>query len=458
MQPSYSSRSMASKRSAFDQRNPLLRVPIVVRLFLGFLIPAIIASTAAGAIGIQSSQMLTKTSGFYQSLFGNYTLLVSGDDDLQQMALGMRSFINDWRTSSVARQAVYNEQSNLETLTTNYNTILQTYLQKDLLAKHPDQVAFFSQAGHTLDVTQEQTFANTTLQTWQNFVVVENTIFSDLKAERINDALTVQRSLGRTTVANAQNALHALMQHEQHLVLAISAINNIQQERIFIITALATILAFIAIVIIGWLISTTLVPRLLELRRVALLVKKGEFQERADIFGQDEITEVAIALNNMLDQTVGLLEETRRQRDTLLSAAERLYSDMSIASGRSPRFTASTNSDPAAMLTSAFSRTTGRFRHFALHVQEMTGQIESLVRYIQDRANRALLAAQKGSLSTPMPDTGGRDALGSGGEQTTAILAQQMLTLAERLTAIIKEVQADVASFQGEDATTISKR
>ncbi len=159
----------------------------------------------------------------------------------------------------------------------------------------------------------------------------------------------------------------------------------------------------------------------------------ANFKVRASIGGQDEITEVASAMNNMLDTTVGLLDETRLQHDALRSAAERLYSDMSLAT-RGASFNVSPNSDPIAMLSNAFSRTTGRFRHFVLHVNEMVDQTDTISRRMRERSIAMLQALQKQE----------RD-------QASMAFAQNMLALSDYLRSIAKDVQNDVASFQGED-------
>lgn len=434
MQFSYFSSDNASKRSTFGRNNPLLRIPIVGRLLLGFFIPAIIAAATAGGVGFQSSQLLTNTSNFYQTFYTNYASLVSGENDLQQVATRVRLYIADWRNPAVPRQNVLTEQAIIEDLTAQYDTTLRTYVQKDLLVSRQDQLTFFVQAGHRLQVNQQQSLAMDALQKWQTYDTIQNTIISDLHANKIDDALNVQRAQGRSMATNAQSALHALLQFDGDIVNTVLSIENMQREQLLLLTLSAIIFSFLLILITGWLISMTLSPRLQNLRRVAQAVKRGEFRVRADVAGQDEITEVATAINNMLDTTVGLLEETRNQRDVLRSAAERLYADMYLAANRQQPVTSSLNSDPAAMLTSAFAHTTGRFRHFVHHIQETVEQVAGVARHMNDRASIVIQTTQKQEE-----------------DQATIVFAQNMLVLAEHLRKITKELQNDIASFQGEE-------
>ena len=74
-------RENPSRRS----RNLLIHMSIAPRLVLGFLIPALIAALVAGIIGLQSAQLLSQESDFYQQLFQQYSALTTGNDFLQLM-------------------------------------------------------------------------------------------------------------------------------------------------------------------------------------------------------------------------------------------------------------------------------------------------------------------------------------------------------------------------------------
>ncbi len=108
--------------------------------------------------------------------------------------------------------------------------------------------------------------------------MVQNTILSDLQAEKIDEALVVQRGQGRADVAIAQEFTQKLLQFDQSLVLSVQDIAAIQQQHVFILTTIAIVFVFLAILVVGWLIYLTLSPRLQELRRVAQSVNHGEFQ------------------------------------------------------------------------------------------------------------------------------------------------------------------------------------
>jgi len=76
-------------------RNPLLNMPIARRLTLGFLIPALIAAIALGTIGLQSIQLLSQESLFYQNLLHTYTSLTTAKGVLQQLDTTMLGTLVD---------------------------------------------------------------------------------------------------------------------------------------------------------------------------------------------------------------------------------------------------------------------------------------------------------------------------------------------------------------------------
>jgi len=75
--------------------NPLIQMSIAPRLMLGFLIPALIAALVAGIIGIQSAQLLSQESNFYQQLFQHYSALTTGNDFLQLMDFKTHTTLTD---------------------------------------------------------------------------------------------------------------------------------------------------------------------------------------------------------------------------------------------------------------------------------------------------------------------------------------------------------------------------
>jgi hypothetical protein len=110
------------------------------------------------------------------------------------------------------------------------------------------------------------------------------------------------------------------------------------------------------------------------------------------VIGRDEVADVSASVNGMLDTIVGLLEVTRRQRDALTNAAERLFTDVRVAGTGDLRINAAVGGDPIGMLANAFNFTIGRFRRFVLRTQTSVEQLDVLARQQLEHAEAFLSA------------------------------------------------------------------
>jgi HAMP domain-containing protein len=159
------------------------------------------------------------------------------------------------------------------------------------------------------------------------------------------------------------------------------------------------VIAFLCIVGVGWIISDTLVRRLNGLRHVTQSVEQGDVGQRVHVVGRDEVADVSASVNGMLDTIVGLLEVTRRQRDALTNAAERLFTDVRLAGTGDLRVKAAVGGDPIGMLANAFNFTVGRFRRLVLRTQTSVEQLDVLARQQMERAEAFYTASQHYALS-----------------------------------------------------------
>src|SRR5439155_21736816 len=127
-------------------------------------------------------------------------------------------------------------------------------------------------------------------------------------------------------------------------------------------------------------ISNTIVKPLHQLRLVTQAIGSGQLDSRVMVSGRDEIADVSASVNGMLDTIVGLLQETRGQRDALTNAANHLFSYMQGVSSGELRATATLSNDPISLLAEAFNFTISRFRRFVLRTQVGIEQLEVVSR------------------------------------------------------------------------------
>jgi methyl-accepting chemotaxis protein len=398
--------------------NPLLRLPIAVQLTLGFVVAALIAASAAAIPNLQRAQTLQNQTSFYQFFISKSTLPASANQDLQNIQANI-GLIN----TTTSQETLYNAVQALDGAANDFATTVTAYAAHDLVAENPAQQQFLAAAGHAQDSAAQQTQAQTLVQDWQLYAALQNVIVQPLKsaATKAADgtAIIPQTALtgaivglaqGRATpaiidVTQAYAALNAL---NGQIVggIALQSTTAVAGQQVTVTTLLAIALAVIGIALVGLFISNTLVRRLAELRRVTLAVEEGQFGERTRVAGRDELARVSTSVNGMLDTIVGLLEETRRQRDALTQAADSLFSDMRMVERGDLRVNARVSNDPVGMLSNAFNLTIGRFRRFILRMQTTLNQLDTISRREQQRAQTFIATLRGGSqplMSTAVP-------------------------------------------------------
>jgi len=379
--------------------NLLLDLPIGGRLTLGFLLAALIATLAAGLIGALRSQSLSRQSDFYQNLLQTNTSLNTGANFLQLMNTEMDTILTV-ATQQTSQETLTSDQHAVLDLSNRYNQVLNTYFASSLVEKHPDEVALLAEGNHSDQISQQRTLAASTLRTWDIYQAAQNQILKDIANHQYADAQALLRVQAEPTNADAQSAMRSLIQFDQHLALSIHDAANIEEQQQIITTIMGSILAFLLIALVGWLISGTLVKRLKQLRRVTRLVENGQLDARVAAVGRDEIADVSASINAMLDAIVGLVEETRHQRDALTNAAEHLFTDMRVVSAGDLRINAPVGNDPIGMLANAFNFTVGRFRRFVLRTQTTIEQVEVISRQELERAENFAITLNMPSSAT----------------------------------------------------------
>lgn len=360
-------------------RNLIIDIPIGTRLILGFLVAAIIAAAGSGYIGIQHAQAASQQSNFYKSLLQTNTNLTTGGQYLQVIHSQVGNVIADLDTKKPSQETLAQDKQSLNSLITLYNTLLTNYINQDLLSKHPEQEEILTSAGRSYQTQQQIALASSALRTWQSQQASLTAINTNLNAGNIAQAKYLQQVQVDPTNADALSAIRTLTQFNSHLADSVSLAEQAEAQQEIISTIVSAVIAFILIVLVGLIISGTIVQRLGQLRQVTQAVEQGQLDRRVQVVGRDEIADVSASVNAMLDAMVALLDETRNQRDALTNAAEHLFTDMRVVSAGDLRINAPVSSnDPIGMLANAFNFTVGRFRRFVQRTKTTAEQIDML--------------------------------------------------------------------------------
>lgn len=379
----------ASRRGALA-----LNLPIAWRLTLGFVLAGLIATLASSVVGAQRAQALAQQSSFYQSLLQINTDLSTGDSFLQLMNTKTHEIIDVASSATPSVETLTNDEQDAPRLATFYNAILKNYASHDLLTQHPDQLAILRLAGDTTAVARQTALVSSAQRTWNAYQDAQSQTLASAQAGDLSAAQTTERLAAEPTNADAQSALRALIQFNNALANSVRVAAGAQEQSLTLTTIVASLLAFLLVALVGWFISDTIIRRLRSLRAVTQAVERGQLGSRVRVIGRDEIGDVSDSVNGMLDTIVGLLEETRRQRDALSSAAERLFTDMRVASGGDLRVSASVSDDPIGLLGNAFNLTIGRFKRFISRSQGATLQLDALARQQVARSSAYIAAVQ----------------------------------------------------------------
>jgi len=303
-------------------RNPLLNLSIARRLALGFLIPALIVSIALFRIGTQSIQLLSQESLFYQDLIHTYSSLTVATGYLQQLNTVMQATVSDAAANETTPETLREDETLVQVLISKYNAIIQDSVQHNFLDQHTDLSSLFTEAGHGSQIAEQRSLLALTLHSWQSYYNTQQQVLDTIASGNNKDANLLEYSSAELEYTLALNDLKKLIDFDGHLVSSVRDATSVEENKQLFTVIFAAICVLLSIAAIGWLVSSTLIRRLQQLRFVVQAIGKGQMDARLAVIGRDEIADVSLEVNNMLDTIVGLLEETRSQRDALANAEE----------------------------------------------------------------------------------------------------------------------------------------
>lgn len=315
-------RATASPGPRRIHANPLLNIPIGRRLALGFLLPALIAALTLSSVGVQSQQRLLQESTFYQHLFDAYTSLTMEEGVLQQMHTTLQDTVAYAARPHPLTAIITDDESVVRRLAAHFNAVMATYLQQDLLIRNADLVALFTQAGHAAQADEQQTYSEEAQGSWQAYRGIQEQVLGAIDTGSFARAQALLAIQEGTAFSDTGRDLETLITYNATLLPSLHAAATVQVQKLLISTLLAALGMLLGIGLMGWLVSSTLVRRLHRLRSAAQAIANGQVDTRPDTEGRDEIAEVSRATNAMVDTLVGLLEETKQQRDELARGEE----------------------------------------------------------------------------------------------------------------------------------------
>ncbi len=309
-------------RKKRDGFHPLLKMQIAPRLGLGFIIPLLMAVLAMSNVAWQSQQLQTRETILYGSLIQGNILLHNVIDNFDQLRSNMLGMLNDAAKPGTSLQILSEDNNAITIHTGNIEVALNNYLQQDLFGRYPDLTDLFAQTGHGTLIQQQHAYASNVISTWHIYVVTQQLMLNYLNQGNTGQANFVEQNLSEHEYADSMGSMLQLLQFNRGLISPLNDAIRVEQSRSLWTTGLAGLCILLGIAVVGWLVFATLVQRLQRLRRVVKSIEGGNVAARLDVVGKDEIARVSGSINDMLDTIVGLLDETRHQRDELANAEE----------------------------------------------------------------------------------------------------------------------------------------
>lgn len=413
---------------------------IARRLTLSFLLAALIAGAAAGLAGLTHAQALGTEAQLYRQILTANQYLDLADNNLLLMDPTLHNAIQDAQ-SNLTNDLTIAKQS-LQLMESQFNTALQHYATEDLFTHQPDARQVLSDAGQANLLIEQAQFFASEQRTWQFYQAAQDQVLADIAAGNVNTAVNFEHLQGEPTHSDALSALNSLLQFNKQMAGAVQTGIGQEDQLSTLFSVLAAILAFIAVLIVGWLVSRSIIRPINNLHQLTQTVAKGQFNSRAQVLSADEIGSVTSAVNGMLDTIVGLLYKTREQRDALTSRAEQLEGNLRGAGAGDLRVVAEESTDAVGRLAATFNLTLNRFRRFITHSQATVEQFDTVARQVGERSssltrNTRLEAARFAHLTS-----------------VAESLAEQMRQAQQQITNMVMNWQVVVEQLQAGRAVT----
>lgn len=145
------------------------------------------------------------------------------------------------------------------------------------------------------------------------------------------------------------------------------------------------ILSFILGLVFSFLISRLITNQIVDMRRVFQSVEAENFSARATVMGSDELGRLANGLNNLLDNTLGLIQ-SRDERDRIQAGVTKLLMEVSDVAQGDLTVEAEVTADMTGAIADSFNYMIEELRKVISNVQETSVQVGSSAAEIQATA------------------------------------------------------------------------
>jgi methyl-accepting chemotaxis protein len=363
---------------------PISKITIFRRLLLAFVLAAVIPGLIIAILGTSFLNALTTRSQAIQNNIEALRAVTSADSYLNAMHDSLSALLTP--TSVNAKELIPTSPTYNGVLYKNVREMEENFDSSSTLFQQKYQVATANNMSSVKAILSTDDPSNQTVKQQQDAVSATLTHFwPDYK--QVMDVVLNEVKAGQPVSSEQQKTLsdrYIPLQQAWTTVLSAtekisSTVVQIGPSQINPIT-LDTVIAFLStitvVVTIGYVINLTITRPLRQLAMLTLRIARGETDARAQIAGSDEIYMVANSMNNMLNNTVRLMQQTQGQRDNLQSQVEKLVSEVSGAGEGDLRVQAEVTTDALGVLADSFNYMVEELSSLIVRVKIVAGEVE----------------------------------------------------------------------------------
>ena len=206
-------------------------------------------------------------------------------------------------------------------------------------------------------------------------------------------------------------------------------IDELTREKYVQLSAAVFILAFTVILIL--FLNRTVTDQIAEINGLFSRIAVGDLEARAQIRSEDELGRMTRSLNQMLDNTLTLVQ-SKEERDRIQISIEKLLEEISgVAEGDLTK-EAEVTAEVTGAIADSFNYMIGELRSIIAQVQQTTLQVSAAANDVQQTAERLAEGSQKQSMEI-LNTTASVDEMAtsiqqvSGNAQSAARVAQESL-------------------------------
>jgi methyl-accepting chemotaxis protein len=213
---------------------------------------------------------------------------------------------------------------------------------------------------------------------WHEYESSQNVVLQDLQQKAGLGKLSDDLANANLFYLPLKGNLDNLVGLTESISQSIAQVNASQTTTILIGTIFAFFLSTLVVFAIGYVVNLTITRPLRQLAVLTRRISKGETNVRAAIGGHDEIYLVASSMNQMLDNIVHLMQETRFQHDILKSRVEQLISEVSGIGGGDLSIKANVTADALGVLADSFNYMVRELASLVIRVKMVAREVEKL--------------------------------------------------------------------------------